>query len=82
MAVQTGYGNATVDFLCCVPRVITQEMVGLRFGEFVGIEAKSLDSQAPGGTARQRQVMARIIASGGRAFVANSGEEVENQLTK
>jgi len=35
MAVQTGYGNATVDFLCCVPRVITQEMVGLRFGVFI-----------------------------------------------
>ena len=47
MPVQTMYGvHGTPDFLCCLPVVITQEMVGTTVGMFAGIEAKDFGKDA------------------------------------
>lgn len=40
MPVQTGYGQKTLDYLCCVPGLVTPAMVGQRIGFFVAVEAK------------------------------------------
>lgn len=42
MPVQMGYGTRTIDYLCCVPAIITPSMVGRTMGCFVGIEAKAV----------------------------------------
>lgn len=65
--VQTGYGAATLDILCCVR------------GYFIGIECKRGDKIVQP-SERQRKVINEIIECGGHAFVARSGKDVENFL--
>ena len=55
MPVQTGFGAATVDFLCCVK------------GHFVAIETKIWPRKA---TARQLLCLNAVQAAGGSGFVA------------
>jgi hypothetical protein len=60
MPVQTGYGAATVDFLCCVD------------GRFIAIETKAPGKKP---TKRQRATLLAIIAAGGNAFVVTLDEK-------
>jgi len=74
MPVQNGMGAPTLDFIVCIPRVITQDMVGQRIGEFHAIETK-----APGGKPTERQLMtiADIEAAGGRVHVYDGSRRDE-----
>ncbi len=56
--VQTGYGAATIDCLCCIN------------GQFIGIETKRKGLTEP--SPRQRLVMDQIEAAGGWAFCCDS----------
>lgn len=66
--VQNGLGKPGVDFHCCVPIVVTSEMVGMTIGVHVGIETKR-----PGGkpTPRQELTMKEMRAAGGITFVVD-----------
>lgn len=70
MSVQTGYGAATLDFLCCIN------------GVFVAIEAKREGGKP---TPRQAVNIAKIKDAGGIAFYVTSVEELkaiaENTVT-
>lgn len=58
-----GFGKSGVpDIVACVPMTITQNMVGMKFGMFVGIELKR-EGKAP--TALQEARMAEIRDAGG-----------------
>jgi hypothetical protein len=61
MPVQTGFGAATVDFLCCVK------------GRFVAIETKVRPRRA---TLRQMRCLEHVRDAGGVAFVAYDIEDV------
>jgi hypothetical protein len=65
MAVQTGYGSTTLDYLCCWD------------GVFVGIECKAGKGKV---TPRQNHVMEAICRSWGFAFVVNDHLPVEHQM--
>lgn len=71
MPVQNGMGSPTLDFICCVPVKITQEMVGQTIGAYLAIETK-----APGKkpTPRQEQTIAEITAAGGKVLVIDSAD--------
>lgn len=58
MPVQTGYGAASVDFLCCDK------------GSFVAIETKAPGKKL---TRRQELTMTAIRAAGGRTYVVTTG---------
>jgi hypothetical protein len=63
--LMAGYGKAGVpDIIACVPLVITQDMVGMRVGTFVGIEVKREGKQP---TELQKARMLEIVAAGGVA---------------
>jgi hypothetical protein len=65
--VQTGYGAATLDCLCCWR------------GLFLGIEVKRGDTR-PLPTVRQQQTAQEIAAAGGATVVAYSVEDVISRL--
>lgn len=73
MPVQNGMGAPTLDFICCVPVKITQEMVGQTIGAYLGIETK-----APGKkpTPRQEQTIEEITASGGKVLVIDDVDDM------
>lgn len=73
MPVQSGYGATTLDFLACIPRLVTPEMVGQRVGLFTGIETKRLGAIVKG---RQAFVMQEIGSAGGFAMAAWKGDDV------
>jgi hypothetical protein len=61
--VSMGYGKHGIpDYVCCIPKVITQDMVGNRIGMFVGIEAKSLRGEC---TDRQYETLGQILDADG-----------------
>lgn len=63
---QMGYGQQTVDLLVCWK------------GDFIAIEVKASPKHKP--TARQEQVMADVISSGGRVIVASEVDHVSTFL--
>ena len=65
MPVQTGYGRATLDFLCCIR------------GRFVGIETKAPGKQPTG---RQRRVMAEIDGAHGVAIWGDNIETLKAMI--
>lgn len=76
MPVQNGMGKPSLDFHVCVPIEITEDMVGLRLGLYVGVETKKLGGKP---TPRQVNTMAEIAAAGGRTFVIDGDtSELEN----
>lgn len=80
MPVQTGYGtNGLADFICCVPVVITPDMVGTTAGLFLHAEAKR-----PGQTHKTRPVqdyeMGRVEAAGGHILVFDDAEVLDAVL--
>ena len=60
--VQNGMGDPALDFHCCVPFVVTPEMVGQTVGMYVGIETKAEGNSL---TPRQRVVAERIRSARG-----------------
>jgi hypothetical protein len=67
MPVQTGYGMKGVpDFVSCIPKVITEDMVGQTIGIFVGVETKRVEGDP---TALQELQLDRIFERGGGAYV-------------
>lgn len=71
MPVQTGRGVGGVpDFVCCVPTVITPDMVGQTVGLFVGIETKAPGRRSQVSDLQQRQIAA-IHAAAGCAVVVD-----------
>lgn len=80
MPVQMGYGRATLDFLACVPVVITPDMVGRTFGAFVAIETKSTGKVA---TARQNLISAEMMKAGATVVIPCYGvEDVQRELVR
>lgn len=77
MPVQMGYGQKTLDYLCCVPTLVTPAMVGRRIGVFVAPEAK-----APGKEATKFQLLtiADVQRAGGISFVAYGANDVQQAL--
>jgi len=70
--VSNGMGKHGIpDFICCVPAVVTQAMVGKSIGLFVGIEAKTT-----AGVVSKHQVLRinEIIAAGGLALVVRGAD--------
>ncbi len=65
--VQTGFGERTVDILCCVK------------GRFVAIECKRADGSGKL-TAHQAKVLGRVMDAGGLGIVARGWEDVYNVL--
>ncbi len=59
MPVPSGYGQQTLDFLCCID------------GRFVGIETKAKGKRP---TPRQLQCMNQIVDAGGIAFWCDTYE--------
>lgn len=81
MPVQNGMGRAGVpDFVCCVPTVVNQEMVGKKVGLFLGIETK-----APGKrgslTPNQHREIQRIHEAAGEAVVVDEPDQLKDVLT-
>lgn len=72
MPVPTGYGIRGIpDFIACVPTTITNDMVGLTLGLFVGIETKA-DGGAP--TCHQKLQLGLIEQAGGLSFIQEGTE--------
>jgi len=67
MAVQTGYGATTLDFLCCVS------------GRFLAIETKAPGKEP---TTRQYLIMEQVKEAGGAAFWCDSKEAFLSAMTK
>lgn len=65
----------TLDFLCCVPMVITPEMVGRTIGAFVAIETKRPGVKAV--TTKQAETIKTIRRAGGVAIIVNIVDETE-----
>ena len=68
MPVQNGMGAPSLDFICCVPCVITQDMVGQRVGLYVAIETKAKNKSF---TPRQEHTASLIQAAGAPSFLVN-----------
>jgi hypothetical protein len=62
MPVQTGYGVATLDFLCCI------------HGRFVAIETKAPGGKL---TPRQQRTMAEIASAGGIAWIVRGVDDLQ-----
>lgn len=62
MPVQSGFGQATIDYLCCMR------------GRFVGIEAKRPGVNKL--TSRQELIRERIINAGGTFFLVNDDKSL------
>lgn len=69
MAVPSGMGTNTVDFLACVPVVVVPEMVGMRLGIFTAIETKRPSVYKP--TGAQELVLKAVREAGGLAGLIN-----------
>ena len=64
--VSRGMGvHGIPDYICCVPVIITPDMVGRKVGFFMGIEAKAEKKFA---TERQQFQINQITGAGGLAF--------------
>lgn len=79
MPVSRGFGvHGVPDFVMCVPKVITADMVGKTIGMFVGIEAKAkgkTKSRDGTPTANQLARISDIRDAGGIAFVLKGKPE-------
>lgn len=73
--------NGVSDLICCVPVVVTADMVGQRIGVFTAIETKKQnDSTAKARKISQGNFIARVKALGGFAGIARSVEDVEGVI--
>ena len=74
--VQMGMGVVGIpDFICCMPVLITPDMVGKTFGRFLAIETKApgkLENLTPNQAAR----IAEIRAAGGAALVIDNADSL------
>lgn len=79
--VSMGYGKHGIpDYICCVPKVITQDMVGQEIGMFVGIEAKS---EKGGLSAHQSFTIGEILdAAGVVEIVYGTGERFDRSAER
>ncbi len=79
--VSNGYGSHGVpDYICCVPVVITQDMVGKTVGVFAAIEAKAPGRRGEkrrGATPLQVDKMAEILDAGGYAAVVDGQDDLD-----
>jgi hypothetical protein len=76
--VQMGMGVVGIpDFICCMPVLITPDMVGKTFGKFLAIETKApgkIDQLTPNQAAR----LDEIRAAGGTALVVDDDMPILN----
>lgn len=81
LPVSRGYGTHGIpDFVMCIPKKITQDMVGKTIGVFVGVETK-----APGGkaSAHQDARAIEILQAWGRWYlVRGTGGEFDEQVAE
>lgn len=79
MPVQNGMGSPSLDFACCVPVIVTPDMVGSIIGVYVGIETKK-----PGGkpTPRQEKTMNDIQDAHGYALLIDGNTDAINNIAK
>jgi ribosomal protein S19 len=79
MPVQMGMGAATLDFLTCVPVVITPEMVGRTMGAFVSVETKAA-GKLP--TKRQQLIAGTMQQAGAVTVLAYGADDVQKALVE
>jgi hypothetical protein len=78
MPVSNGMGsNGIPDFVCCTPITVTPEMVGMKLGVFVGIEAKTYKGKV---SDLQRDKLEKILDAGGAACVVWGSDDVPNKI--
>lgn len=76
MPVQNGMGSPCLDFACCVPLVITDDMVGRTVGLYVAVETKAEGKKL---TPRQLATKTAIEAAHGKVLVIDGDlEQLEN----
>ena len=81
MPVQNGMGVTGIpDFVCCVPVRITEDMVGLEVGVFVGAEAKA-PGKVDDTSANQETRIAEIQEASGTAFAFDDAAQLELMLS-
>lgn len=72
--VSNGMGKHGIpDFICCIPTIITEEMVGHTLGVFVGIEAKTIKGKI---SPQQNLRLDEIAAANGGAIVVWGSDDV------
>jgi len=80
--VSNGMGaHGIPDYVCCVPLVVTPDMVGKKLGLFVGIETKAPGRRGqPDRGLSKMQVMQkkRIMDASGYYFVVDGMDDIED----
>ena len=81
MPVSNGMGRHGIpDIVACKPTVITEDMVGMTLGVFVGIECKAPGKLANVSPLQERELKA-IAEAGGVALVTDDPSQLlENEL--
>lgn len=80
LPVSNGMGTHGIpDFVCCLPFEITEEMVGMRIGAFVGIEAKTVKGKL---SPNQMDKLSKIASAAGVASVVWGSDDVEGKLSR
>ena len=80
--VQNGMGRTGIpDVIGCIPTVITPDMVGKTFGQFIAVETKSFGKKSLSNASRNQQRELQAIAEkGGLAILADRPETVEEAI--
>lgn len=80
--VQNGMGRTGIpDVIGCIPTVITPDMVGKTFGQFIAVETKSFGKYSLANASRnQQRELQQIAEHGGLAILADRPETVEDAI--
>lgn len=81
MPVQNGMGRVGIpDFVCCIPVVITPEMVGQTVGIFAAVETKAPGKRSETTPNQDKELMG-IHRAGGVAVVVDDAAQLPEVFT-
>lgn len=78
--VRYGLDKGSSDLIGIRPMVITQDMVGKTFGQFLSIEVKKDKTKGYKATKEQKDWIAFINGNGGLGFVCDDPDEIKEKL--